>query len=116
MGSSTAFCPLLTAHCPLAPTWNIHPDAVLEALWTAASRKAMPATPSAMPGWSNGSGRRLAAGATDGPFEGAMQVRQGLVEAFGMAGGEPHVGLGSSPASNCNRPPGDKAGPAGRMT
>ena len=53
----------------------------------------MPATPSAMPGCSNGLGTVSPRPAADGPFERPVQVGQGLVEAFGVAGGEPQIGL-----------------------
>ena len=62
-------------------------------LATAASTKAMPATPSTMPGCSNGVGTCLAAAAADRPFERPVQVAERLVEAFGVARGEPQVGL-----------------------
>ena len=61
-------------------------------LATAASTKAMPATPSAMPGCRNGVGT-FSPRRADRPFERPVQVGERLVETLGMAGGEPQVGL-----------------------
>ena len=55
--------------------------------------KAMPATPSAIPGCLERRGNRLASFPADRPFERPVQVGERLVKTFGMARGKTQIGL-----------------------